>query len=47
LRTVEGVKAYDEAIAFMQNMKPIKPLTWNANLASAAEFHTKDTGPKG
>ena len=45
--TNEGIKAYDEAIKFMQTMKPVVPLQLNDALTQAAEFHTKDIGPTG
>ena len=31
----------------MQKMTPVSALTWNQDLAKAAEFHTIDTGSKG
>ena len=47
LMTNEGVKAFDEAIKFMEKMQPVAPLLWNEALFKATEFHTKDIGPKG
>jgi len=47
LMTNEGVKAFDEAIKFMEKMQPVPALKWNEALFKASEFHTKDIGPKG
>jgi uncharacterized protein YkwD len=45
--TKEGFKAYDDAIAFLSEQKPLAALKWNDALTKAAEFHNTDTGPKG
>jgi uncharacterized protein YkwD len=37
IRTVEGVKAVDEAIRFLSRQKPLLPLSWSDGLAAAAE----------
>ena len=33
--------SFDEAISFMQNHEPMRPLAWNVELALAAGSHTK------
>lgn len=47
LRTDEGVAALDEAIAFLEQQKPIGPLRFNEGLARAARLHARDIGPRG
>ncbi|CAK82989.1 unnamed protein product (macronuclear) [Paramecium tetraurelia] len=47
LQTNEGPKAVNECISFLQNQKPLNPLTWSKGLECAARDHVKDTGPKG
>lgn len=47
LRTDEGVAALDEAIAFLEEQKPIGPLRFNEGLARAARLHARDIGPRG
>ncbi len=47
LRTDEGVKALDEAIAFLESARPIGPLRFNPGLALAARRHAQDLGPRG
>jgi uncharacterized protein YkwD len=47
LMTNEGIKAFDEAVKFMEKMQPVPPLQLNEAVNKAAEFHTKDIGPKG
>ena len=47
IRTKEGVQAVDEAIDFLNQQKPVGPLKWNDCLATAAQQHTQDIGPKG
>ena len=47
IRTKEGVKAVDEAIAFLKKVRPLTPLTASRGLALAASDHVKDTGPRG
>lgn len=44
---VEGEKVFDEAIHFLRNLKPLKPLIWDENLAKSAQEHVDDIGPKG
>lgn len=47
IRTVEGVRAVDEAIAFMEKQQPLPPLADSAILAQAAHAHARDQGPQG
>jgi uncharacterized protein YkwD len=47
LRTEEGVRALDEAIAFLEAARPIGPLRFNEGLALAARRHARDLGPRG
>lgn len=43
----EGVKAVDEAIAFLERRKPIAPLTMSRGLSAAAADHARDQGKTG
>jgi len=47
LRTEEGVAALDEAIAFLEAVRPVGPLRFNEGLARAARLHALDIGPRG
>lgn len=47
LRTEEGLVAYDEAIAFLESVRPVGPLRFNEGLALAARRHARDLGPRG
>jgi uncharacterized protein YkwD len=47
ITTKEGAAAVKECIEYLNNRLPTYPLEWNEGLKKAAEFHTKDTGPKG
>ncbi len=47
LRTEEGVAALDEAIAFLETVRPVGPLRFNEGLARAARLHAQDIGPRG
>lgn len=47
LRTREGVEALDEAISFLETVKPVGPLRFNEGLARAARLHARDIGPRG
>ncbi|MFO7870556.1 MAG: CAP domain-containing protein [Kiritimatiellia bacterium] len=47
VRTREGVKAVDEAIAYLEEVKPIGRLDPSKGLSLAAEDHAGDIGPKG
>ena len=43
----EGLSAVDLAIDFFTNMNPLKPLTLNEGLKSAAQIHVLDIGSTG
>lgn len=47
LLTQEGLKAVDEAIAYLRKQKPIGTLSPAKGLTLAARDHVKDTGPEG
>lgn len=47
LLTNEGVAAVQEAIDYLRQASPRKPLTLSVGLTKAAEDHRKDCGPKG
>ena len=44
---VEGDNVFKEAIQFLKNLTPLKPLQWEPNLARSAQEHVDDIGPKG
>jgi len=46
-RTVEGIKAVDEAIAFLRTAEPVAALSPSRALTLAARDHVKDLGPRG
>lgn len=47
LRTREGVKAVDEAIAFLERQAPLPPLRPSPLLARIARDHVDEQGPRG
>ena len=47
IRTQEGKKAVDEAIAFLKKAKPVGKLKLSAGLSKAAAEHVKDLGKSG
>lgn len=47
IRTKEGVRAVDEAITYLQNIKPVGKLVLSSGLSRAAEDHAEDIGPRG
>lgn len=47
VQMVEGEVVFEEAINFLNRLKPLHELEWNENLFDAALEHVIDIGPKG
>jgi uncharacterized protein YkwD len=47
IQTNEGKEAFQEAIEFLREQKPVQPLNLDEKLTKAAEDHVADIGPKG
>lgn len=47
IQTIEGKSAYEEAINFLQNQKPVSPLKKEIKLSYAAQDLVKDIGERG
>ena len=47
IQMVEGDAVFKEAIQFLKSLPPLPPLTWDQNLATSAQEHVNDIGPKG
>lgn len=47
LRTREGIAAVDEAIAYLQEARPVSELQYSPGLSQAARDHVRDLGPRG
>jgi uncharacterized protein YkwD len=45
IQTSEGVKAVDEAIVYLHNMRPLPMLMVSRGMSYAARDHVKDQGP--
>lgn len=47
MRTLEGIKAVDEAIDFLKKADPVPALSASRSLTLSARDHVKDLGPRG
>ena len=47
IQMVESEDVFNEAISFLNNLLPLKPLIWDDNLAQSANEHVNDIGHKG
>ena len=46
IQTNEGVKAFEQAIEFLKEKKPVPELIFDERLSKAAADHANDIGPK-
>ena len=47
IQMVEGEEVFNEAINYLNNLRPMKPFQWEEALAQSAQEHVDDIGPKG
>ena len=47
IQMVEGEEVFNEAINYLNNLRPLQPLIWEDALAQSAQEHVDDIGPKG
>ena len=47
IQMVEGEDIFNEAINYLNNLKPLQPFQWEEALAKSAQEHVDDIGPKG
>ena len=47
IQTYEGVEAFEDAIQFLKNQKPVEPLEFNDFIKNACRDHANDIGEKG
>ena len=47
IQMVEGEDIFNEAINYLNNLRPLQPFQWEEALAKSAQEHVDDIGPKG
>ena len=47
IETYEGIQCLNNAIEFLKNQNPIKPLKYSFELSKSCKDHAKDIGSKG
>ena len=47
IQMVEGEEVFNEAINYLNNLRPLQPFQWEEALAQSAQEHVDDIGPKG
>ena len=47
IQMVEGEEVFNEAINYLNNLRPMQPFQWEEALAQSAQEHVDDIGPKG
>ena len=47
IQMVEGEDIFNEAINYLNNLRPLQPFQWEEALAQSAQEHVDDIGPKG